>query len=256
MGWSVRRRRSWRTAVNQDTLLWLGPRDQRGIQKHFEHFVRRTVEVDADVFLTPESSMLEEKFRAELARGQGNFAVDGACLPVQACVTPLTYQRLAAYTQKYMEMTPKPACFVADLSQNADHRSRCGSILPAACVSSTFYSVTKDRLFTPSDMLIAHGWPLNSGSEFFDLMPFDRSKLSTAQERLLLGNSMHLAQVGAVFLYITSHLLRREVAMSMCPIPCTTAAAAAALNDSVSAAESAATAAEQGDGEGVGQEKA
>lgn len=248
MGWSVRRRRSWRTAINQDTLLWLGPRDRGGIQKHFESFFRRTVEVDADVFLATASSTLEEKnFRAELAKGQGNFAPEGGCLPVQACMTPAAFKRLAAHQQKYAEMAQKPACFVADLSRNCDSRSRCGSILPAACASSVFFSLTKDRFFTPSDMLIAHGWPVNSESEFADLMPFDRSKLSTCQERMLLGNSMHLAQVGAVFLYVTSHVLRREVAMAMCPIPWTTAEAAAALRDSASAVGSAAEAGDRED---------
>lgn len=30
---------------------------------------------------------------------------------------------------------------------------------------------------------------------------------------------MHLAQVGLVFIYITSHVLRREVVMKLMPIP-------------------------------------
>ena len=71
-------------------------------------------------------------------------------------------------------------------------------------------------------MLTAHGWPLSPDSGFADLLPFERSKIPAAHERLLMGNSMHLAQVGAVFLYISSHILRREDALRLCPIPRTT----------------------------------
>ena len=46
-----------------------------------------------------------------------------------------------------------------------------------------------------------------------------------------MGNSMHLAQVGLVFLYIITHVLRRETVVSMWPTPFPIAEVVASTND-------------------------
>ena len=43
--------------------------------------------------------------------------------------------------------------------------------------------------------------------------------LSRNEEQLMMGNSMHLSQVGSLFIYKMSFSLRRDIAMSLIPVP-------------------------------------
>ena len=69
-GWPARRRRSWRTAVNLDTLVWLGPRDASDIQRHFESVYRQSMQTDGDIFL----HISEEEHRDYRCRRRGSRA--------------------------------------------------------------------------------------------------------------------------------------------------------------------------------------
>lgn len=212
----ARRRRSWRTALNQNTMVWVGPREPQKIMQHFLHYFRKTVEMSADAFLVA-SEEEHDRHMADLAKLQGNFARDGKKLTPRACMTKVTYQRLLDYEKVYASRPMHgPADFVADLSQNLTV-ARCGSILPAATTSSTFYSISRRRFFTTTDLQCSQGWPDPQCDLYGGLLPFKRSSKS-AHARLLFGNGMHLAQVGLVFLYISCFSIRREIVLLQMPV--------------------------------------
>ena len=151
-GWPARRRRSWRTALNMDTMIWMGPRSHNDIMKHFNHFLRRSLELSADCFLvTPEAE--RTKHMEELARAQGNYAQSGRPLEMKQCLSRSSHALWKKAEDKYTQMTNMlamldpnvvPDCFVADFSQDIDKRDRSGSVLPALQRSSHIYSYTSN----------------------------------------------------------------------------------------------------------------
>jgi hypothetical protein len=216
MGWPSRRRRLWRTALNQDTMIWLGPRKREEIQQHFLHFFRHTVELDGDALLVA-SDVEHMAYKSELAKKQGNFARSGEDLSPSACMTPVAFERFKVYDGMHKARKLQTG-YIADISQTVDaSRKRVGEILPAACTSSFFYSYTAKRFVTPADLKISQGWPLHSSSLYGDLV-CSRDDISSHAQKKAMGNGMHLAHVGAVFLYICSFTMRRETAMRMVPI--------------------------------------
>lgn len=186
------------------------------VQRHFSSFFSKTVVANADVFLVSTEEEHNE-FMKQLARDRGNFTRGGNTPPVQSCLSRSSYKHFCAFKKMFehgmLRDEVSSACFVGDISQNPDQRARCGDILPAQCSSSNFYSFSKNRFFTSADMLASQGWPL--AADFQDLVFTNRSALTTGQEKNLIGNGMHLAQVGLVFIYIMSFCLRKDDALAM-----------------------------------------
>ena len=226
-GWSARRMRSWRTSINQDTVVWLGPREPHQIRAHFDAFFKRTVETTGDSFLVSADQDLQ-KCMSDMATVQGNYRRSGQDLDLKACLTPLAYRRFECY-QKEFRAKGDRRCYISDISQNMSQMNRSGEVLPAMRCSSLFYSFTKDRLLLPKDILRSQGWPAEDHKVYGPCLPFSRSSLSQHEERILMGNGMHLAQVGMVFLYIVSNIMKREVAKDLWPITYPTPPAGDAL---------------------------
>ena len=89
-----------RTAINTDTMLWLGPQDPVDIEKHNRHiFKPRTMELDADVFLQSDDAQYET-FVGGLARGQGNYPRVREAASVKSCMTPLAFSRWKIYQER------------------------------------------------------------------------------------------------------------------------------------------------------------
>eukprot|EP00969_Alexandrium_andersonii_P191781 8470227-Alexandrium_andersonii.AAC.1 len=85
------------------------------------------------------------------------------------------------------------------------------SIIPASCRNSKFFSIHQNRFLLPKDLLVAHGWPVCEPLlEYADLMPKSRLHVNMRRSQSLLGNGQHLAQAGAVFLFILCHCVRRQ----------------------------------------------
>ena len=153
-GWPARRRRSWRTALNMDTMIWLGPRTHNDIMKHFNHFLRTSLELDADCFLvTPEEERRQQM--EELAKAQGNYPQTGKPLEMKQCLSRSSHALWKKAGEKFKAMADmhafedphltemiSPECFVADFSQDIEKRDRSGSVLPALQRSSQMYSYT------------------------------------------------------------------------------------------------------------------
>ena len=220
LGFPARRRRSWRNAVNQDTMLWTGPRQEKDIQLHFNSLFRRSVELDVDDMLISSDAHRREYVQA-LARTRGNFFRAGEAVSLRATMSALSWKRFCSYRSAFEEHRRSARgmdAFVGDYSQNIQFRRRVGSVLPSVTTSSTMYSFSQEKLFTPEEISFSQGWPLPTDPDFGHLIPFDRASLGHNTERLLMGNGMHLCQVACNFLYMLVNMVRREDAMDMWPV--------------------------------------
>jgi hypothetical protein len=197
-------------------MLWLGPRTPLDVQAHFNSFFLRTVETTGDIFLVSSTAELEMAMD-EMAKAQGNYRRTDEAVDLRTSLTPCGHKRWAGFQQDF-KLKGSP-WYIGDISQNSEKRKRSGQILPAICTTSVFYSFSKDRLFLPKDVMRSQGWPAPDGAVYGSCLPFDRSSLKLSEERALMGNGMHLAQVGMFFLYIVSHTMKREVALTLWPMP-------------------------------------
>ena len=202
-GFPSRRRRSWRNAINQDRMLWLGPRNARDVQLHFNSLFRRSVELDADCWLTSSESD-RSAYISELARSRGNFFRDGEAVDLKATMSALSWQRFLGFKAEFERQKAFgfSGAIVGDCFQNISARKRVGSVMLSVTISSTMYSFSSGCLFTPDEIQFSQGWPLPSDPLFGHLLPFDRAALGHSAERQLMGNGMHLCQVAANFLHL------------------------------------------------------
>ena len=67
--------------------------------------------------------------------------------------------------------------------------------------------------------MASQGWPSNECPEYGDLLPFKHKTLSINGQRLLMGNGMHLSQVGSVMACLLSNLMTKSDALALWPIP-------------------------------------
>ena len=215
-GWPGRRGRSWRTCVNQDRFVWVGPRDPADIQRHFLSLFRRTVELCGDDYIIATEEE-EQGFRRSLAASRGNYLRAGQLVETKACVTAVAHKRFSEYAEEYTKF-PNAKCWIADVSQNIYARRRIGEILPAACTSSQFYSFTRDRYFTDKDLGVSQGWPVSEDAQAYAPLCATKYSMSQHSHARVIGNGMHLAQVGLVALYISCFTVRREEVCRMMPI--------------------------------------
>ena len=203
-GWPGRRGRSWRTCLNQDRFVWVGPRDPKDIQRHFPSLFRRTVELCGDDYIMSTEEK-EQQFRRSLAAARGNCLRVGQKVDPKACMTPLAHKRFLEYSDEYKKF-PHAKCWIADVSQSISARRRVGEILPAACTSSQFFSFTKDRYFTDKDLGVTQGWPVSEASEAYAPLCASSYNMSQHSHARVIGNGMHLSQVGLIYVYTSAAL--------------------------------------------------
>ena len=213
-GWAARRRRSYRTCVNDSRLIWLGPRDPASIQKLFDKLFNREVNMCADDFLISQHEE-HDSFARSIAAKNGNYVRDDAEVEPKHCMTAAGFQRFQVFQQAYNQSS-QGQCFVGDISQNMMVFNRSGNILPATMTSTRFYSFSQQRFFTPKDLAFSQGWPVLSTDTYPDIMM--SGERSTHGEFHSLGNGMHLSSVGQVMLFMACFTLRKEVALKLVPV--------------------------------------
>ena len=94
--------------------------------------------------------------------------------------------------QPYAQDLTGSQCIVVDISQNVGYRRPARNMVPTLMKSTVlvvlFADAAEDFLFTPSELASIHG---------LDISPAVLRRLSVSQVRGLVGNSMHVAQIGA-----------------------------------------------------------
>ena len=101
------------------------------------------------------------------------------------------------------------------MSQDPNHRLRAGEMIMTCLRNTQLYSMSSSHLFTMKELMCAHGWPAIMGLSNFSAPKWMRSIgepgcVSINVARGLLGNSMHLAAMGAFFCYCMAHTVRNR----------------------------------------------
>jgi hypothetical protein len=231
MGWPVRRKRLFATAINKSKLAWCGPICPADIEEHFMSIFGAKVMVDADIFANTDSAEGAQAHLKELCKRRGVWPHRGQRMKVRDLLPSGAQERydkyLAAMSSKVSQATVslKGDSFICDLSQNPDKRFRAGRWMPTVAKSSAMCSLTAaghtlgGHLFTPAEINFAHGWPCvqvpgvhaGSGEDFSESIHFDEQKLNIHQQAQMAGNSMHLVPLAAWLMYVMANTVRREV---------------------------------------------
>ena len=115
------------------------------------------------------------------------------------------------YQKMFMAGPRFSNCFIADLSQNPQSHNINSSFMPTQITHSTLYSFSRQCIFTPSELMFAHGWPcIKDVCDQYDSMPFKLDQLSARQQVHLSGNAMHLPMLAMFYLFVLSNCIRRD----------------------------------------------
>ena len=74
------------------------------------------------------------------------------------------------------------------------------------------YSFSKQHLYSPAEIRFSQGFPLAQAppsAQYLHCVGYDFGSLSPHQQFDLLGDGQHLVQIGAWWLYVCAHLVRR-----------------------------------------------
>jgi hypothetical protein len=216
LGIPLHRYRFFGAGANYEWLVWVGPDGEDQTVPFLQFFERHCV-LECDVFANIDTKANIEKTRQ--AYGRGRLFTDDipnkAVLSASAGAHLYDYMMLAAQGKKRGGMCGASA---ADVSQCAIKRNRSGPSLCSLRRSSQLVSLTNveghaNHFFTPNELSFAHGWPTleECPSRYQDVLNYDApSLLSHAQQRSLLGLGLSLNMVQAWYLYLFSHLVRRD----------------------------------------------
>ena len=94
--------------------------------------------------------------------------------------------------QPYTQDLTSSQCIVVDISQNVGYRRPARNMVPTLMKSTVlvvlFADAAQDVFLIPSELASIHG---------LDISPAVLRRLTVSQVRGLVGNSMHVAQIGA-----------------------------------------------------------
>jgi len=124
--------------------------------------------------------------------------------------------RLAKYQEVFQDLTRvgPTGAMCADISQDPEHRLRCGPWLPALTRSTQLVSLSRSHIYTPNELDFSQGWPsleMEPCKKYQSCMPVASwSDFAPLDRQHLLGNGMHLFQLSCIWQYVLSNLLLRD----------------------------------------------
>ena len=210
------RKRLFATAVNRNTMHWIGPEDMDLVTEDFMTFFRVKVLLNADSFVGVDCPIMQKTFRMALAAMRGIYnttAVDQ--MQLEDFLPPGGRTRLQKHIEAFEKLRASAGhvpAWAADLSQNPDHMFRAGVWMPTLARSSVIASLTKRRLFTPGELSFSQGWPRQgiSDPKYLEAVGFNFDTLSASAQRSLTGNGMNLNVMAAWLMYVMCHVVRKN----------------------------------------------
>jgi len=229
MGWPVMRRRLCASAIRRDSLVWVGPLEPAAVKSHFMSFFARRVAADGDVFSGIDDLDSISATRTAVAKRQHkhveNFNVH------DAQVVDLYSGRKKARVEDYMGILATSGgghlsgSLVCDVTQDPKKRPRQHPWIPTITRSTEAVLLKHGHprgghVFTQREMACAMGWPsvkTDAGQQYEKATLFDTYRLSANSQKLLQGNSMHLAAVTTWLAYVMCHTIRRDIVAEYSP---------------------------------------
>lgn len=205
-------------AINQHTLVWIGPSTPECFAAEFEKFFYKSVQLEADDFLHLDSAANRMELRREFARRRGLFPSDEAlaAMPIERFLAPCQRRHYAGY-QTMLQKNPSRigarGSFCADISQSPEERPRCGPWFPTFARSSVVVSMSKSEFYTNCELDFAMGFPAlafegNKGLARHCLAGVENMERATYGK--LIGNGMHVACMMSFWSFIFMHCVRRD----------------------------------------------
>ena len=205
----MRRARRFNACVNKATLVWLGPTENQ-LQADFDAIFGSSLETDATCFLVA-SDVEVYREQCQMASKRGNHmplpSQDDASAPLlrpEQVYTPGQLLRMREYRG-----TQQTSAFFADLEQTPVRgASTPGPLLPSLLTHGTVHSFNPDRLVTPRELYLAHGYnrcPSQTQCPVPCLLEDFLSSISSRESKELLGNGWHLPTMASFFCYILAH---------------------------------------------------
>ncbi len=219
LGFPIRRRRYMCTAINQETLVWIGPPTAEAMEAEFREMFYQAVQLEADDFLHLDSAERHRNLRREFAKRRGVYPNQSVGeIPFRMLLSPGQQHNLEGYCRmrqdKDQDLVGVRGTFCADLSQDPEERPRCGPWFPTFARSSMIVSLSKMDFFTNAELDFVMGFPsleFSANAHLADCCPVRVHDLERSTYCKLLGNGMHVACLMAFWSYIFMNCVRREV---------------------------------------------
>ena len=213
LGYPLRRRRQLSIGLRKSSLVWVGPNSQEEITKQFWGLFCRQVVLDGDAYLC-ENAVARRNYINQWAKARKLFVnkdTDIDSFDICSLLRGFMLQSHQGYQKMFMAGPRFSNCFIADLSQNPQSHNINSSFMPTQITHSTLYSFSRQCIFTPSELMFAHGWPcIKDVCDQYDSMPFKLDQLSARQQVHLSGNAMHLPMLAMFYLFVLSNCIRRD----------------------------------------------
>lgn len=201
-------------SVNRESMVYIGP-PQDKLEEEFMAIFGEAVALEADDFALRDSPHNEALNLQEMARSRG-IHIDPADL-AKLPMTRLLPAGHAEFWQKYKSFRQHRqgarGSFVADTSQDPDHRPRCGAWFPSLARASTIRSLSSEHTFTKKEVDCVMGFPsldFAGCAPYKQCFPFDVTALPRYQCAALQGNGIQCAALFCSWSFILSHCLRRS----------------------------------------------
>ena len=203
-------------AINQRSLVWLGPASSPCVTADFLNLLRKAPALNGDVYAGMDLPENIADLRAEFATKRGCFS-NFEDVPFKSLFPPATWSRMQAGVEKAQKKESGPGgnAIIVDVTQS-ETRPRVSSLLPPSTKSSQLVSATREHIFTASEVDFAMGWPtllMGDSYKYMSVLPTCLKELSSNVRKKLAGNGMCLQQVMAWFCYVTSHIVCRSQAL-------------------------------------------
>ena len=220
LGFPLSRRRLAFFAVNKERWLWCGP-SQEDLVAHFAELFEHRIHLTCDD-LCFDSEPNQMQAWTRIAEKRLRFWQPGTPreeLNMRNLLTVKEAERYDDYCELFQKAkadNPELGGFMVDLHQNPSSRPRAAAIMFAQVRHGLMVSLSKNWLYTPVDMLRAHGW----GSDFSEAL---LAKFSPTKIQDFIGNGMHLPSMTSFWAYCLAHVVKRSDVTGGVPAPLSSA---------------------------------
>lgn len=202
--------------LNQSTIVWTGPAGQDQLLD-FLSFFGAAVILEADCFVGLDDEKARLDLVETLAQRRGRYLSPEQC-KLQDWSSLLPSGQHATFRAAQEACNEGTRCGIsgaltADLSQSVE-RLRTGAWMQTLTRGAIMCSVSKNHLFTASEIDFCMGWPTvahESNDIYANKLGIHAqcAAVGRSGRQSLAGNGMMLPQFMSFFLYAASHCVRR-----------------------------------------------
>ena len=201
LGHPMRRERNFSAGLNRNKYVWVGPESHDEVQRQFDEFFGRTLEVTGDVYMVAPDDEVESYVMELAAKRKLPLPPQWATAPMKEylhlIVDRTNVQHFRVYDQLVGERGSIAGAHSADLEQSPDFYGS-GPHMPPLNTHSVIFDWKKQRLATPMELVQAMG--VDSFPEFYIGRP--RSRLADCLAPIGHKGSFKQLAMASTFLHL------------------------------------------------------